>query len=160
MRKDIVIAVGFTFFLALGFFVVIQTGNLPNVTNSPNETNSSTGHEPKTVVVCQNLTLSPSNSSSIPSANVEGYRYVSIFVAYSRPYIDDATLICSPSCLNITSKTDGLGHIFCTEFQLHGHTNYASLVSTNVMLGSPYLSFNVQMVSETVELTIVLYCYN
>jgi hypothetical protein len=156
VRKDIVIAVSLAcvLALALALFVVIQTRN------PLSGTNSSTELEPKTVVVCQNLTLSPDNSSLIPSVNVEGYRYASIFVEYSNPYANEATLICSPSCTNITGKTDGMGHTFSTEFRLSGRTDDASLVSTNVMPGSPYLSFSVNMVSDTIKLTIVLYCYN
>lgn len=85
---------------------------------------------------------------------------MSLFVAYSNPYANDVTLVCSPTCLNITALTDGTGHSYYTEFKLRSMTRYATLVSTGIEFGAPNVTFSANIISNTVELTLVAYCYN
>lgn len=163
VRKDLVIAIVVTFCITAALFTIILVRNPSETgeeaTKNVHVTNWPTQPEPKTIVVCQNLTVTPDNFS-IPDVYVEGYRYGSIFVAYSRPYVDDAVLVCCPSCFNITGRTDGMNHVYCTELKLHGYTSYGSVVSTNIALGAPYLHLSVEMPSDSAELTIAIYCYN
>jgi hypothetical protein len=160
LRKDLIIVIIATFCLTTAFFYIISVrDSVRNLTTDGNTTDNQIYHEPKTVIVCQNITLVPGNSS-IPDADIEGYRYVSIFVAYSNPYVNDATLVCSPSCSNITGLTDGMGHSYYTEFKLTSKTRHATLVSTDIAMGAPSIRFSANIVSEAVELTLVVYCYN
>ena len=120
--------------------------------------------EPKTIVVCQNLTLTaPWDYDHIfATANVEGYRYVSIFVAYYRPYFNDGYILCQPSAQNITSGYEGgqagVFHTRSIWYQLTIEWVHRSSIGFEV--GAPNLAFRIWLPTDSIELTIVLYCYN
>ncbi len=160
MRKDLVLVIIATVCLTTAFFYMTSVKDLlRNSTTNGNTTNDQTNNGYKTIIVCQNITLTPDNCS-IPDANIEGYRYASIFVAYSNPYANDATLICSPCCSNITALTDGMEHSYYTSFKLKSMTRYATLVSTDFVMGAPSIRFGANLISEIIEITLVVYCYN
>lgn len=127
-------------------------------TRNVNITNWSTQPEPKTIVVCQNLTLITSGRV-FANVSLEGYRYVSIFVWY---YVYDYgdVLYCCPSCLGIAGYLpDAYGNIYGRQLNLVPSST--SLTTTNLIVGAPNLCFITDSFpAHSVQLTIVLYCYN
>jgi len=138
-------------------------GTTGNPTRNVTVTNFPTQPEPKTIVVCQNYNVSLSETGYTPPfaiANVTGYRFVSVFVKYYIYGTCTVNLWCSPSCSNITSWSDGYGNIYGAQLVANVARKWTSLVCTGVEIGAPCISFCAWMPPTTIELTIILYCYN
>jgi len=193
-KKDLIIAVLATFSLTVTLFIVIPTrssgpydpwvdynddgkisleditatldsfGSTGDPTKNVNITNWPTLPEPQTIIVCQNYTLTESDTGRIfANVHVEGYQYASIFVSYKGlSWTEESYLYCFPSCLNIANGTaDGIDYSYSRRFTLWQTPFYQNLVSTNFQAGAPYLGFMCVVIGPVnIELTIIVYCYN
>jgi hypothetical protein len=142
-----------------------------NVTNFPTEMNVTIVNwqikpEPKTIIVFENYTVTSTGDDGkyIAFVNVEGYKYVSIFVAYYRPYTDSVGIECYPSCLNITSgySCEPPAGTFHSAAITTGQnsTLWGYRCYTGFEVRAPYLGIKVYVHNDSVELSIVLYLYN
>lgn len=125
------------------------------VTNFPQEP------EPKTIVVCENYTATASSNFLPFSAEVEGYKYVSIFASYQRTTANTAYLMVFLRVQNLTAYYNGqreiIGKIFTMETT---GTQWETRVFPQYPVTAPYLDFKVSIPNDILKLTIVLYCYN
>ena len=135
---------------------VAQSNGAQNVT----VTNWPTQPEPKTIIVVQNhtITYTGANKISLAKADVSGYTYVSMFVTY---YLSGGCshvgLWILPSCLNIT---EGMGTSFGRNIPLSQYNYWKQKASTGFVAGAPEVGLGIEIGSGSIELTIVLYCYN
>jgi hypothetical protein len=190
VKKDLIIAVLATFCLTATLFIIVPTrsqtaqydpwvdldedgqisiydvvqltsiyGKTGDPARNVNVTNWPTQPAPKTIIVCQNYSVTgdPENDTKewLPFvAHVEGYGYVSVFLAaIKRGMSLTATLYWCPSCLNVTygSYSASLGF---------SALSWGTYCYTNCAVGSPDMRFKVHMPDGSVEMTIVLYCFN
>jgi hypothetical protein len=144
------------------YYPSLSYGTFGDPTKNVNVTNWPIQPTPKTIIVCQNYTVtytSPQQSYWLPfMPDIEGYRFVSVFVAGCKSGDNSAIVRCSASCMNITSSTS-----FCS-LSIGGSINpspyWENAVATNLEAGSSNMGFVVYINAGSVELTIVLYCYN
>ncbi len=188
IRKDVAIAVLITFMLTLGFFGIQITrsttpydawldynedgtinmrdigaavqafGASGDPTKNVTVTNWPAEMEPtKTIVVCENFTVNTDHQLRLPFCpNIAGYNYVSLFVSWRTTYSPNAYLYCAASCDNITSFTFGPR---CDINLETAWPAYKQLQRPGLQFYAPEMQFELYL-QGTIELTIVLYCYN
>ena len=140
--------------------VATAYGTTGDSTRNVTVTNFPTEPEPKTIVVVQNYTATyvGENVINIAKADVSEYRYTSVFVAYYRPDTLSAYLWIIPSCLNITAEPGG--SIAANIDLIGGGSYWKSNLWRGYSAGAPEVSFSLWIPDGSVELTIVIYCYN
>jgi len=115
------------------------------------------------ITVCQNYTVTGTEPGwhtymyTFADVDVHKYRYVSAFVAYYISGETNVRLYCEPSCSNITlfSSVSGYRLDFTSLYQ------WSTKVQGGLSIYAPKLVFHLQIYyEESIELTIVLYCYN
>jgi len=181
LKKKYVLVFALAFCLTLTLFIAVSTGYDPWVdqdedgdvdsndlcllageygssgdpTKNVNVTNWPTQPEPKTIIVCENYTLSSCDVMLPFVADVEGYQYFSMFVAWYRPYENAATAYAQASISNMTGASSAASVNLTPSssgWESDGHMH-------NV-ISAPNLRFRVVVPNDSVEFTLVLYCYN
>lgn len=140
------------------FGVGLKYGTEGDSTKNVNVTNWPETLEPKTIIVCQNLTVITNASGYyFPFAEIDvaPFSHVSIFVTYKN---DNwvRKLYYASTCLGISGEYSEYRVI-----QLDKHNWWYETAATDLAIGGSFVSFRLfTEAAGSTELTIVLYCYN
>jgi len=132
------------------YFATIY-GATGNTTKNVSVTNWPTEPEPKTIIVCENQTLT-SGFYLFGKTHVEGYKYISFFVQYYRPSDTVVKIYVCPSCLNISWPAFDL--------LLNQYYDWYTCAYTGRPIESPEICFEVNVDKDSITFTLALYLYN
>ena len=144
--------------------VASSYGTIGDPTRNVTVTNWPTEPEPKTIVACENYTIiGELGTVLLPFiVDIEGYRYVSIFVSFVMTGAGFTDMYCVPSCANLTGwQGDESLHEHWRWFKFTAHGEWFTAVTTCFEVGAPYLGFRIYVPEGSIiEFTIVVYCYD